>query len=116
MGWGVTFTSVFEGAPVIAPVLSVGNTTCDMNTFQDCPPFVLGSILLFDPYHTASARPGPPALIHGNTLTASPVPVDPSLTCRGLVHFVHPVAADAALTNVWRSAGLLSLGSRVHTT
>src|SRR5437588_9495177 len=117
MGWGLTFTSVFDGAaPVMAPDLSVGNTTCDMKTFQACPALVLGSMFLFDPYHTASARPGPPALIHGNTLTASPVPVEPSLTWTGLVQFVHPLAADAALTNVWRSAGLLSLGSRVHTT
>src|SRR5919197_6722425 len=108
MGWGVTFTSVVEGlAPVMAPVLSVGNTTWDMNAFHACPALVLGSTFLLDPYHTASARPGPPALIHGKTFTASPVAVDPSLTCTGLVHLVHPVAAEAALTKACRREGVL---------
>src|SRR5919197_602856 len=108
MGCGVTFTSATDGlAPVIAPVLSVGNTVWAMNTFQACPLWLLGSTFLFDPYHTASARPGPPALIHGNTFTASPVAVDPSLTCTGLVHFVHPVAAEAALTKACRREGVL---------
>src|SRR5438105_3796921 len=108
MGCGVTFTSVAEGLPpVSAPVLSVGYTSCDMNTFQACPAFVLGSMFLFSPYQTASARPGPPALIHGKTFTASPVPVDPSLTWTGLVHFVQPVAAEAALTKACLSEGVL---------
>src|SRR5437764_15271280 len=87
-----------------------------MNTFHDCPAFVLGSMFLFSPYHTASARPGPPALIHGNTFTASPVPVDPSLTWTGLVHLVHPVAAEAPLTNTCRCEGWLLSLSRTHTT
>src|SRR5205085_542395 len=92
------------------------NTTCDMKTFQACPALVLGSMFLFDPYHTASARPGPPALIQGNTFTASPVPVEPSLTWTGLVQFVHPLAADAALTNTCRFAGLWSFGLTFQTT
>src|SRR5438105_869869 len=108
MGCGVTFTRAVEGLPpVSAPVLSVGYTSCDMNTFQDCPLWLLGSTFLFEPYHTASARPGPPALIHGNTFTASPVPVEPSLTWTGLVHFVQPVVAEAALTKTCLSEGVL---------
>ena len=95
----MTLTSVFAGVlPVTAPFLSTGYTTCDMKTFHDCPFWLLGSTLLSDPYQTASARPGPPALIHGNTFTASPVAVEPSLTCAGVVQFVHPLAALAALT------------------
>src|SRR5437879_11883042 len=70
-----------------------------MKTFHDCPFWLLGSTLLSDPYQTASARPGPPALIHGNTFTASPVAVEPSLTCTGGVQTLQPVAAEAALTN-----------------
>src|SRR5206468_3356141 len=54
-----------------------------MKTFHFWPDWLLGSTLLSDPYQTASARPGPPALIQGKTLTASPVPVDASLTCTG---------------------------------
>src|SRR2546421_7440968 len=87
-----------------------------MKTFHFWPDWLLGSTLLSDPYQTASARPGPPALIHGNTLAASPVPVDPSLTWTGLVHLVHPVAADAPLTNTWRWEGWLLSLSRTHTT
>src|SRR5947209_13486397 len=77
-----------------------------MNTFQACPLWLDGSTALSEPYHTASARPAPPALIQGNTLVASPVDVEPSLTCTGAVHFVHPLAALAALTKTWRRAGL----------
>src|SRR5947209_10609581 len=99
MGWGVTLTRVFVGArPVIPPVELTGKTTCDMNTFHFCPTWSLGSTFISEPYQTASARPGPPALIHGNTFTASPVAVEPSLTCAGVVQFVHPLAALAALT------------------
>lgn len=65
---------------------------------------------MFEPYQTASARPGPPACTHGKTFTASPVSVDPSLTWTGLVHFRQPLAADAALTKTCRSAGLPSFG------
>src|SRR5919197_1301337 len=92
MGCGVTLTSETVGAaPVTAPVESTGNTTWAMNTFQAWPDWLLGSTLLFEPYQTASARPGPPALIHGNTLTASPVPVDPSLTWVGGVRRIEEV-------------------------
>src|SRR5438094_78955 len=80
-----------------------------MKTFHFWPDWLLGSTLLSDPYQTASARPGPPALIQGKTLTASPVPVEPSLTCTGGVQLDHPLAALAALTKTWRSAGLLAL-------
>ena len=48
------------------------------------------------PYHTASDRPGPPALIHGNTLTASPVAAEALLTWTGAVQLVHPLPAEAA--------------------
>src|SRR3981081_295936 len=85
-----------------------------MKTFQDWWLGLLGSTCLSDPYHTASARPGPPALIHGKTLVASPVVVDPSLTCTGAVQLVHPLAALAALTNPWRWEG--SLLFTFHTT
>src|SRR5207249_2426513 len=71
-----------------------------------CWLWLLGSTPLSDPYHTASARPGPPALIHGNTLTASPVAVDPSLTWTGAVQSVQPVAAEAPLTKTWRRDGV----------
>src|SRR5438105_394737 len=80
-----------------------------MKTFQLCPDWLLGSTFLSDPYQTASARPAPPALIHGKTLTASPVPVEPSLTWTGGVHVDQPLAALAALTKTWRSAGLSAL-------
>src|SRR5207244_4506719 len=73
-----------------------------MKTFQLWPDWLLGSTLLFDPYQTASARPAPPALIHGKTLTASPVPVEPSLTCTGGVQLDHPLAALAPLTKTCR--------------
>src|SRR5436305_4362715 len=76
-----------------------------MNTFQTWLWWLLGSTWRLEPYHTASARPGPPALIHGNTLVASPLAVRPSLTCNGAVHCVHPVAALAPLTNVCLRAG-----------
>src|SRR5690348_8799330 len=110
MGWGVTLTSVLVGAaPVTAPDESVGKTTCDMKTFHAWPACALGSTFLSWPYQTASARPGPPALIQGNTLTASPVVVDPSLTCTGAVHFVHPLRALAALTKTCRKLGVLLL-------
>src|SRR5437763_16677780 len=80
-----------------------------MKTFQLWPDWLLGSTFLSDPYQTASARPGPPALIQGKTLTASPVPVEPSLTCTGGVQFDHPLAALAPLTKTCRSAGLRAL-------
>src|SRR2546430_4270277 len=70
---------------------------------------LLGSTFLSDPYQTASARPGPPALTHGKTFTASPVAVEPSLTCTGGVHVFPPLAALAALTKTCRSDGPLEL-------
>ena len=94
----------------------VGKTTCDMKTFHDWLLWLLGSTCLSDPYQTASARPGPPALSHGKTFVASPVAVEPSLTWTGAVHAVHPLAALEALTNVWRSAGSLLAGLTVQTT
>src|SRR5437588_12381410 len=94
-------------APVIAPVESVGNTTCDMKTFQAWLLWLLGSTCRLEPYQTASARPGPPALIQGNTLVASPVAVEPSLTWTGAVQMVQPDAALEAETQVWRRAGSL---------
>src|SRR6267378_3829494 len=107
MGCGVTFTSCVDGAaPVIPPAELVGNTTCDMKTFQVCWLWLLGSTCLSEPYQTASARPGPPALIHGKTLVASPVAVVPSLTWTGRLHTVQPVDALDALTKTWRSAGV----------
>src|SRR5205814_10228395 len=80
-----------------------------MKTFHLWPDWLLGSTLLSDPYQTASARPGPPALIHGKTLTASPVPVEPSLTCTGGVQFDHPLAALAPLTKTCRFVQSLAL-------
>src|SRR5438128_2022467 len=77
-----------------------------MNTFHDWPVWLDGSVFLSEPYQTASARPAPPALIHGKTLTASPVPVEPSLTCTGAVQLFHPLAAEAALTKTWRTDGV----------
>src|SRR3981189_87254 len=87
-----------------------------MKTFQDWLLWLLGSTCLSEPYQTASARPGPPALSHGNTFVASPVVVEPSLTCTGAGQVVHPPAAREALTNVWRRAGSLLLGLTVQTT
>src|SRR2546421_8200473 len=80
-----------------------------MKTFHFWPDWLLGSTLLSDPYQTAAARPGPPALIHGKTLTASPVPVDPSLTCTGGVQAFHSLAALAALTKTCRFDWSLAL-------
>src|SRR5438132_7064920 len=80
-----------------------------MKTFHFWPDWLLGSTLLSDPYQTASARPAPPALIHGKTLTASPVPVDASLTCTGAVQLDHPVAALAPLTKTCRFVQSLAL-------
>src|SRR5437588_8488640 len=98
MGWGVTLIrAVVGGAPVTAPIELTGKTSCDMNTFQDWLLWLLGSTFWSEPYHTASARPGPPALIHGKTLTASPVVVEASLTWIGVVQLVHS-GALAALT------------------
>src|SRR2546423_4950808 len=73
-----------------------------MKTFHFWRNWLLGSTVLSDPYQTASARPGPPALIQGKTFTASPVPVDASLTCSGGVQVDHPLAALAALTKTCR--------------
>src|SRR5437870_10659353 len=99
MGWGVTLTRETLGtAPVIAPLEFVGYMSWAINTFQACPLWLLGSTCLSEPYHTASARPGPPALIQGNTLTASPVALDPSETCTGLVQVRQPEAAEEADT------------------
>src|SRR5689334_14020085 len=104
MGCGVTLTSCVDGAaPVTEPVQSVGNTTCDMNTFQDWFMWLLGSTWRLEPYQTASARPAPPALIHGKTLVASPVVVEASLTCTGGVQDCQLLAALEALTTTWRS-------------
>src|SRR2546425_10167909 len=86
-----------------------------MNTFQAWFLWLLGSPCWSDPYQTASARPGPPALIHGHSLVASPVVLDASLTWAGLVHFVQPLAALEALTNIWRSAGMLLLTAQTAT-
>src|SRR5438309_10273727 len=80
-----------------------------MNTFHTWLLWLLGSTWRSDPYQTASARPGPPALIHGNTLVASPVAVEPSLTWTGAVQVRQPLDALEALTKVWRKAGLLLL-------
>src|SRR2546425_253601 len=110
MGWGVTLTRETLGAaPVIAPLEFVGYMTWAMNTFQACPLWLLGSALLSEPYHTASARPGPPALIQGNTFTASPVAVEPSLTCKGGAPFRPPPAGGASLPKNRRWAGVALL-------
>src|SRR5436305_6359731 len=76
-----------------------------MKAFQAWFDFELGSATLFSPYQTSSARPAPPAWIHGMTLTASPVAAEPSLTCIGGVHVFQPLAALDALTNTWRCCG-----------
>src|SRR6266480_7579127 len=80
-----------------------------MKTFHFWPDWLLGSTLLSDPYQTASARPGPPALIQGKPLTASPVPVDASLTCTGGVHVDQPLEALAPLTKTCRFVQSLAL-------
>src|SRR3981081_2521371 len=49
------------------------------------------------PYHTESDRPGPPATIHGNTLTFEGA----TMTCTGLAHCVQLVAALATVVNTW---------------
>src|SRR2546423_14386639 len=87
-----------------------------MKTFQLWPNWPLGSALRFCPHQTASARPGPPALIHGKTFTASPVAVDASLTRTGGVQLLQPEAAEAALTYVWRCPGFDEPASSVHAT
>src|SRR5438132_7862758 len=97
MGCGVTLTRFLVGVPVTAPLELTGKTTWDMKTFHDWLLWLLGSTFLSEPYQTASARPGPPALIHGKTLTASPVVIEASLTCTGAVQLVHS-GALAALT------------------
>src|SRR4030081_677362 len=76
-----------------------------MNAFQLCLLWLLGLTWRSEPYQTASARPGPPALIQGKTFVASPVAVEPSLTCMGVVQVVQPLDALDALTNTWRCAG-----------
>src|SRR5947208_11526458 len=86
-----------------------------MKTFHAWPLCELGSTFLSWPYQTASARPGPPALIHGNTFTASPVVVEASLTCTGVVQLVHPLAALAALTKTCRWLGVLLLIHQTRT-
>src|SRR5438132_4528604 len=80
-----------------------------MKTFQAWPDWLLGSTFLLDPYQTASARPGPPALIQGKTLTASPVWVEASLTWTGGVQADQPLAALAALTKTCRFVQSLAL-------
>src|SRR3954452_17305109 len=117
IGCGVTFTSVFDGAaPVIPPAAFVGNTTCDMKTFHFWPLLPLGSRFLSEPYQPASARPGPPALSQGKTFTASPVAVDPSLTCTGGVQTLQPVAAEAALPKTCRCPGFALPASSTQVT
>src|ERR1700716_2188860 len=76
-----------------------------MKTFHFCWLWLLGSTCLSEPYQTASARPAPPALIHGKTFVASPLAGSPSLTWTGAVQLVQPDAAVAALTKTWRRAG-----------
>src|ERR1700730_6719215 len=62
-----------------------------MNTSHFWPPWALGLTALSEPYQTTSARPGPPALIHGKMLTMG----------RG----ARPLPARAALTYAWRWVG-----------
>src|SRR5438874_11297107 len=76
-----------------------------MKTFQDWLLWLLGSTCLTEPYQTASARPGPPALSQGKTLVASPVAVEPSLTWTSTVQDVHSLAALEAMTKIWRWRG-----------
>src|SRR5438067_1223303 len=116
MGCGETLTSVVEGAwPVIAPGLSTGKTSWFMNTFQAWPLWLEGSTFMFEPYQTACARPGPPALIQGKTLTASPLPVEPSETWTGFVQVRQPEAAEDALTNTWSWEGVPVLTAQATT-
>src|SRR5438046_9294817 len=96
-------------APVMPPLALVGKTTWDMKTFQDWLLWLLGSTCLSEPYQTASARPGPPALSQGKTLVASPVAVEPSLTWTGAVQAFHSLAALEALTKIWRWPGSVLL-------
>src|SRR5436305_8112378 len=72
-----------------------------MKTFQLWPDWLLGSTAMFEPYQTASARPGPPALIHGKTLTRE----GGRLTCTGVLQRRQPLAVLAALTNTCQSPG-----------
>ena len=66
----MTFTCItFGAAPVTEPVVSVGKTAWAMKTSQLCPDWLLGSTVILEPYQTTLARPGPPALTHGKTLT-----------------------------------------------
>src|SRR5207244_12923627 len=99
MGCCDTFTSCVVGAaPVISPLVSTGQTTWSIQAFQTWLAVVLlGLASLLEPYHTASARPGPAALIHGKTFTASPLALDPSLTCPGVGQLFQQ-AADEPLT------------------
>src|SRR5437660_12709221 len=106
MGLGVTLTRETLGtARGIALLEFVAYMSWAINTFQACPLWLLGSTFMSEPYHTASARPGPPALIQGNTFTASPVALEPSLTCNGEVQFRQPLAAEAALSKTRSWAG-----------
>ena len=68
---------------------------------------MLGSWARLEPYQTASARPGPPALSHGKTLTIDGA----ELTWTGLVQLFQPEAAEAALTQVCRCEAGWVLGS-----
>src|SRR5258706_2281104 len=77
-----------------------------MKTFHCWALWLLGSTVLLEPYQTAAARPAAPALIHGKTLTASPVVVEASLTRTGVVQFLQPLSALAPLTKTCRSAGV----------
>src|ERR1700741_137809 len=96
-----------------------------MNTFQDWLLWLLGSTCRLEPYHTASARPAPPALIHGKTLVASPVAVAGALTCLGGGRVRHlpidgtatsvsgePFGVSAILTSFVRSWPPAPLSSR----
>src|SRR2546421_9320010 len=72
-----------------------------MYTSHDWPASVLGSAFMLEPYHTASARPGPPATIQGKMLTID----GGELSRTGALHLVHDVDAEATLTHTWRCAG-----------
>src|ERR1700737_1998743 len=76
-----------------------------MNTFHFWLVWPLGLTCWSEPYQTASARPGPPDLIQGNTLVASPVAVEPSLTRMGELQTAQPVEALAVLTKICLCAG-----------
>src|SRR5205807_4460882 len=90
---------VVGGARVTPPLLSTGQTACAMYTFHACGGVVsvLGSENVLVPYQTESERPGPPATIHGKTLTFAGA----WLICTGVAHFVQPVAALATVVNTW---------------